>query len=353
MKQALLPLFLLFTANIFAQNTCNELFISEYVEGWSNNKALEIYNPTNNAIDLSGYFVSRYSNGATTATVANSIQLTGTIPAKGVYVGVLQKLDPNGTGQEAPVWDSLQARADGFYCPDYNVSNAWYWNGNDALLLAKGTLPASATAVINATNVTGFAIVDVFGKIGENPANETGTSAGNDGAWSSQFPYSTGLGVLLTKDHSLIRKATILKGQTSNPSFFDPLLEWDSIPPVIVRLDANGDTLYGTSGNPILDGNWSSLGTHECNCNNIGLQTETKLTPSIYPNPSTGLVYVKTQNDIRKIQVVSALGQQIKEFNVAATQQLVEIDLDNLHGVYFLRLTNQAGEQSLHKVILR
>jgi hypothetical protein len=353
MKQTLLFLSFFLFLGASAQNTCNELFISEYVEGWSNNKALEIYNPTNSPINLSGYFVSRYSNGATTATVANSVQLSGTVPAKGVYVGVIEKLDPNGTGQEAPVWDSLQARADGFYCADYNASNAWYWNGNDAILLAKGTLPSSATAVINATNVTGFAIVDVFGKIGENPANETGTSSGNDGAWSSQFPYSTGLGVLLTKDHSLIRKSTILKGQTANPSFFDPLLDWDSIPPVINRLDANGNIIYGTSGNPILDGNWSSLGTHECDCNSIGLNTQTKQSPSVYPNPSNGVVFVKTQNDVRKIQVISALGQQIKELNISSAQQVVEIDLDNYHGVYFLRLTAASGEQSLHKVIIR
>jgi hypothetical protein len=353
MKQALLifSFFLLFGAQ--AQNTCNELFISEYVEGWSNNKALEIYNPTNNPINLSGYFVSRYSNGATTATVANSVQLSGVVPAKGVYVGVIQKLDPLGTGQEAPVWDSLQARADGFYCPVYEVSNAWYWNGNDALLFAKGTLPANPLTVVNPANVSGFAIIDVFGKIGENPANETGTSSGNDGAWSTQFPYSTGLGVLLTKDHSLIRKANVLKGQTTNPSFFDPLLEWDSIPPVIVRLDANGDTLFGASGNPILDGNWASLGTHECACNSIGLNTVTKINPSVYPNPSNGVVFVKTQNEIRKIQVISALGQQIKEINISSAQPIVEIDLDDYHGVYFLRLTNNSGEQSLHKVIIR
>ena len=43
------------TSAITAQ--CNELFISEYIEGWSNNKALEIYNPTANPINLSGYFV--------------------------------------------------------------------------------------------------------------------------------------------------------------------------------------------------------------------------------------------------------------------------------------------------------
>ncbi|MEY4287438.1 MAG: hypothetical protein RL511_1527, partial [Bacteroidota bacterium] len=135
--------------------------------------------------------------------------------------------------------------------------------------------------------------------------------------------------------------------------FFDPLLEWDSIPPVIVRLDANGDTLYGTSGNPILDGNWASLGTHQCDCNSIGLNTAPKVSPSVYPNPSNGLVFVKTQNDVRKIQVISALGQQIKEMNISNAQQVVEIDLDNYHGVYFLRLTNNAGEQSLHKVIIR
>ena len=31
----------------------SELFFSEYIEGSSNNKALEIYNPTDNAINLS------------------------------------------------------------------------------------------------------------------------------------------------------------------------------------------------------------------------------------------------------------------------------------------------------------
>ena len=37
-----------------------ELFISEYVEGWSNNKALEIYNPTGESIDLSSSIESSY-----------------------------------------------------------------------------------------------------------------------------------------------------------------------------------------------------------------------------------------------------------------------------------------------------
>ena len=46
---------LLSTFNINAQS----LFFSEYAEGSSNNKYLEIYNPTDEAIDLANYFLVR------------------------------------------------------------------------------------------------------------------------------------------------------------------------------------------------------------------------------------------------------------------------------------------------------
>lgn len=225
-----------FTATFSFGQDCSELFISEYVEGWSNNKALEIYNPTDNAIDLSAYIVVRFSNGATTATSANAVQLSGMVQPHDVFVAVLEKLDPNGTGQEAPIWDSLQARADGYFCPDYNTSDAFYWNGNDAIALAKGSYLSPMTAQL----------VDIFGKIGENPGN------GSDplGGWTANFPYvQAGAGV--TTDHSMIRKPAIKKGET-NPtiSFFNPLGEYDSIPAVV---DIGGQ-LYG---------NWFSLGTHE------------------------------------------------------------------------------------------
>jgi predicted extracellular nuclease len=44
-----------------------DLFFSEYIEGSSNNKALEIYNNTGAAIDLAeaGYVVQLYFNGST------------------------------------------------------------------------------------------------------------------------------------------------------------------------------------------------------------------------------------------------------------------------------------------------
>jgi hypothetical protein len=344
---------LFFVAGITQAQDCSELFISEYVEGWSNNKALEIYNPTASPINLSGYFVARYSNGSSTATVANSVQLSGTVPAYGVFVAVLDKTDPNGVGQEVPIWDSLQARADGFFSPDYNVSSAFYWNGNDAILLAKGTLPSNATTLINANNVTGFQIIDIFGKIGENPANETGSASGNDGAWSTQFPYSTGLGVLVTKDHSMIRKASVIKGVVANPSFFDPLFEYDTIPPVVVRLDEQGNIVYSQAGNPVVDGNWFSLGTHDCACNPASLDELNANSLMVYPNPSNGIVNIRNIGNLKSIQLLNSLGQTLNTVTNIANKQLITLDLNDLRGVYFLKITSQNGEQQLRKVILK
>ena len=352
MKKPLLALFIFISSATFAQN-CSDLFISEYVEGWSNNKALEIYNPTNQAIDLSGYFVARYSNGSNSATVANSVQLSGTVNAHDVYVAVIDKQDPNGTGQEAPVWDSLQAKADGFYCPVYTVSNAFYWNGNDAVLLAKGTLPADPNTVINPTNVSGFAFVDIFGKIGENPADETGSAAGNQGAWSTAFPYSTGQGVLVTKDHSMIRKSTIEAGTVTPVSFFDPLLEWDTIPAVVVRLDENGDTLFGTSGNPILDGNWNSLGVHDCSCNPAGVNEIESKSIFVYPNPSNGVVNLNLNAQVNALDIINAFGKTIQRLENLNQVEKMQLELSKLHGIYFIRFEKQNGQIETKRVIFK
>ena len=65
-------------------SSTNEIFISEYVEGSSNNKALEIANFTGNSINLSAYTIARdvNSNGAYGA----ALQLTGTLATGNVHV---------------------------------------------------------------------------------------------------------------------------------------------------------------------------------------------------------------------------------------------------------------------------
>src|SRR5690606_14282458 len=60
------------------------LIISEYVEGSSFNKALELYNSGTDALDLSQYSLELYSNGGTTAT--GTLALTGTLAAGGTLV---------------------------------------------------------------------------------------------------------------------------------------------------------------------------------------------------------------------------------------------------------------------------
>ncbi len=334
---------------------CAKIFISEYVEGWSNNKALEIYNPTSSSVNLSEYFVARYSNGSASATVLKSVQLSGTIAPYGVFVAVLDKQDPNGVGQEAPLWDSLQVRADGFFCPDYNVSECFYWNGNDAVMLAKGNLTGlPSTTLINAANIPSFAIIDVVGKIGENPADATGSSAGNAGAWSTQFPYNSGAGVLITQDHSLIRKSTILKGVTANPSFFNGLAEYDSIPAVTYLFDdVTGDTIVGGSGNPIQFGNWFSLGVHNCACTPLSIDEVKQVEMSVYPNPtSDGLVYIKNATDVKSISIYNALGQQVQGFNTNSNPNLT-LKMGENRGVYIVRFNMADGTSVTKRIVVK
>jgi hypothetical protein len=326
MKQFLLSVSLLIGAAVNAQD-CSDLFISEYVEGWSNNKALEIYNPTNQSIDLSAYLVQRYSNGSTSAGTQQSVQLSGTIEAYGTYVAVIDKRDPMGQGQEAPVWDSLQAKADGFYCPDYNVSNALYFNGNDAVVLAKGSV----------TDLANVVAVDIFGKIGEDP------DLGNEyTGWTSDFPF-VGAGAVITTDHSMIRKRTVLEGET-NPqiSFFDPLLEYDSIPAVV--------TDQGT-GN--LEGNWASLGTHLCDCDpESSVKKEVLSEILIYPNPSeNGEFTISVESGIEKIEVVNTLGQSV--LNKKNLDAVSTINIGSKTGVYFVKIETEDGRVSSRRVIIK
>ncbi len=316
MKRTLLFIGTIMATMTYAQD-CSDLFISEYAEGWSTNKALEIYNPTGATIDLSEYMIVRYSNGAISATSANAVQLTGMLDAYNVHVAVLEKLDPNGTGQDAPIWDSLQARATAYYCPDYSVSNAFYFNGNDAIALMKGTVASVGTAVI----------VDVFGKIGEDPGD----------GWSTDFPY-TGAGVVVTKDHSMIRKSTVLKGEV-NPviSFFDPLAEYDSIPAVV---DIGGLTY----------GNWFSLGEHECGCAPVSTNELSAEKVSIFPNPTNGEFFVKGAHG--DVVIVNAIGQTVSTVK-NNSKAILSFDLGTKRGVYFVKMSDSSGNDITKRVIVK
>jgi endonuclease I len=65
-------------------SSITELYFSEYLEGSSNNKALEIANATGASKSLTGYVIKKQSNGA--GAWSTGITLSGTIANNGKYV---------------------------------------------------------------------------------------------------------------------------------------------------------------------------------------------------------------------------------------------------------------------------
>ena len=331
MKKVLLSLGLLLTASVSAQvANCSQLFISEYVEGKNNNKALEIYNPTNQAIDLSQYMVIRYSNGASAGSVGaeSAVQLTGTIQPYDVHVAVLDKRNPAGMGQDTLVYQPLMDLADAFYSPDYNVSKAMYFNGNDAVVLAKGLI----------SNINGSQLIDIFGKIGEDPA--TGFYMG----WTNEFPY-VGVGVEITKDYTLIRRPSVQKGEINvSISHFNALAEWDTIAAVTFTLDGGGA--------PVYHGSFSTLGSHDCACNPLSVNNETELKLSIYPNPSaTGEFSFSSESNIVNVEVYSVVGQKV--FSQENNSGIQSINIGKQPGVYLINLRTASGVVTSRRVIVK
>ena len=111
--------FLGFTSGMFAQ--CG-LFISEYSEGSSSNKYIEIYNPTNDAVDLTQYAIASVGNAPTTVGVHeywNAFAEGATIAPGDVYVWA------NGGSDPAIIAETDQ------------TGNA-YFNGDDGYALVFG-----------------------------------------------------------------------------------------------------------------------------------------------------------------------------------------------------------------------
>jgi hypothetical protein len=283
------------------------LFFSEYVEGSNNNKALEIYNPTPNPITINGdYRIVRYNNGTGAGVAEGSNQsmvVLGqhTIQPYDVWVLVIDKRNPLGTGNELPVDANLQAVADTFICPDYNVSFAIYHNGDDALSLQR--------------NVGGnWVYADIIGEIGVDPDGAQSAT----GAWTDCAPlFDASCGAYYTKDQTLIRRWNVQGGYSTNPSPFDPTQTWDSLP----------------------NNTFSMLGAHNCNCdpNFVGLKEVKKLSEvKLFPNPSNGssVTFVSADKKITSVRVINALGQIVKTIAVTKTSEKVTLDLNVSKGIY-------------------
>lgn len=358
MKKFLLSLSAFAVFSGFAQD-CSAPFISEYSEGYGNNKALEIYNPTASAINLGEYFILRMNNGDASVRPAgtlnsNCAQLPNVMLAPyDAFVIVLDRT--TGTDSDPAVWDELLELADVRISPVYEVNNSMNFNGNDAVILAKGNA---------LTPNSGALFVDIFGRPGENPAVTSVTPQLN--GWSSVAPYNNSARMngdmtdrLVTQDHVMVRKPGIKRGvnnyTTAMNTPFNPLLQWDSFPARIPKTDELGNIIYQTN-NPTVPqwaGNWSTLGWHICDCNPELATFESALDMiELYPNPTTGVVTLANIEAVVSIEVRNALGQVvITEKNEG--KNIVSLDINDKAGVYFVTIKDKAGRSATRKLIVK
>ena len=164
MKKALtLIIMLAATVAIFAQVYAVDLFFSEYVEGTSNNKALEIFNGTGDPVDLSNYTVKLASNGGTWSTT-NILNMSGILDDGEVYV-------------------IANSQAEASILSVANVtSTVTYYNGNDVIGLFNGDT-----------------LIDIIGVYQQDPGAANWPVAGTASG---------------TAEHTLIRKPTVIEGNT-------------------------------------------------------------------------------------------------------------------------------------------
>ncbi|HAN77487.1 MAG TPA: hypothetical protein DCQ31_06775 [Bacteroidales bacterium] len=113
--------------------TVNNLFISEYVEGSSNNKALEIANFTGAAVNLSNFNIKKQTNGA--GAWSTGYALSGTLANGSVFVL---------THSSASA--AILAKANATYS-----GSEVQFNGNDAVGLFQGTTLIDMVGVLNNT----------------------------------------------------------------------------------------------------------------------------------------------------------------------------------------------------------
>ncbi|WP_430927354.1 endonuclease [Polaribacter marinivivus] len=259
--------------------TASELFFSEYLEGSSNNKALEIVNLTNSDIDLSSYSLKRQSNGGLNgADWEWEMSLAGkTIKSQNVFVIVNEAAGEHTDSKSQKARDAgdfLISIADTIrvHDGDTNFGAPINFNGNDPVGLFKNGV-----------------LIDIIGTYNGGSAN-------------------------FGKDRTLRRKSGV-----SSPNInFDLDNEWE-----IVRV------------NGVIDkDNADDFGKHSA----IVLSTNNYNTSGIsfYPNPADDYLKIKntTNQKVSNVQVFTILGKSvfhqkdnIKEIN---TKQLSK-------GIYILK----------------
>lgn len=154
--------------------SAGDILISEYIEGSSNNKAVELYNGTGREIDLSDYRLELYTNGKT--TVQNTQTFEGIKLADGQTLVLVHALANQ----------ALQSKGN-------MTSSVVNFNGDDVLLLKQGDQ-----------------VIDSFGQLGYDPGE----------AWTE--------GEVSSQNKTLVRVSSA--GDTNPEDAFNIANQWKAFP---------------------------------------------------------------------------------------------------------------------------
>ena len=293
MKQLLTLLSIGLAYSVSAQTACTEPFFSEYIEGSSNNKAIEIFNPTSSALSMDNYSVAAYNNGNTSPTNTFSFPAGTTIPAHGTFVIANASADP-------AILNVAGA-----------TSTVTYFNGDDAVVLFKNS-----------------DTLDIIGVVGQDP----GTS------------WTVGSGS--TANHTLVRKNTVTYGQTD---WAVGAGEWDvHASNTFTYIGSHGSTCGGSGGGgggtpnypsrAIIDLKGVNSNGEADSLNATAMITGTVTSPDwdgndgyqIYIQDSTAGLMIYSSGDLGTYQ--SSLGDVLEVYgSVAQYKGLIEFAPDSIH----------------------
>ena len=150
----------------------SQIFFSEYAEGSSNHKYLEIYNGTNETIDLTGYAFPNATNGAN---------------IEGSY-DYWNDFDSGSSVAPGDVFVICHPSADDIIQSDCDQQHTYLSNGDDGFCLVEGT-------------ENSYNILDCIGTWSATDPGDGWDVAGISSA---------------TKDHTLVRKSIVLSGNAGD-----------------------------------------------------------------------------------------------------------------------------------------
>jgi PKD repeat protein len=234
---------LFMTTALLTKAQCNELFFSEYLEGSSNNKAIEIYNPTANPINLNDYVIYRYNNGS--PTPSDSLFPIDILAPGDVWVAG----NPSAIAGILAVSDTLHTIT--------------FYNGDDAMSLKK---------------ISTNTVIDIVGIIGNDPGASWVVGAGATGEFTlvrnaavhagttnwavaatqyDVYPQNT---VTFLGAHTMTSCTPVANPTINFATTTSTVVEGNTVVSVVVNLTRNGNNNLTTASVALAGGGTASSG---------------------------------------------------------------------------------------------